>query len=201
MAIEQHSPTTTASAGAERAADFRAPTPGRRAPRAVADAGGGTILAVADVAGAPADVFRALTTAEVEHWWRYPGRYHQKDWAAEVRVGGPWRVTVVLDGGGEVHAWGEFCALRVPELIVMTRRFDAHPFLGERETTITYRLEPHDEGGAGGAGTSLETTRVTVRDEGFVGRAEAAYGNAEIWEQVLGWLDGYLGRARSQEDR
>ncbi len=61
----------------------------------------------------------------------------------------------------------------------MTRRFDAHPFLGEHETTITYRLE-----------TSPYSTLVTVRDEGFIGRAQAAYGNAEIWEKVLGWLDG-----------
>jgi len=68
-----------------------------------------------------------------------------------------------------------------PSKIVMTRRFDAHPFLGERETTITYRLEPSAHG-----------TLLTVRDEGFVGRAQAAYGNAEIWEKVLGWLDGYL---------
>jgi hypothetical protein len=26
----------------------------------------------------------------------------------------------------------------------------------------------------------------------FVGRSEAAYGNAEHWERVLGWLDAYL---------
>ena len=63
----------------------------------------------------------------------------------------------------------------------MTRRFDTHPFLGERETTITYRLEPRAAG-----------TLVTVRDEGFIGRTEAAYGNAEIWERVLGWLASYL---------
>ena len=51
----------------------------------------------------------------------------------------------------------------------------------DRETTITYRLEPSPHG-----------TLVTLRDEGFVGRAQAAYGNAEIWEKVLGRLDGYL---------
>src|SRR6266496_1693895 len=31
-------------------------------------------------------------------------------------------------------------------------------------------------------------TRVTVRDEGFIGRSEAAYGNAEHWERGLGWF-------------
>jgi hypothetical protein len=87
---------------------------------------------------------------------------------------------VQLVDGGVVHAWGEFCELDAPSKIVMTRRFDAHPFLGERETTITYRLEPSAHG-----------TLVTVRDEGFVGRAQAAYGNAEILGEGLG-LVGWL---------
>jgi len=46
--------------------------------------------------------------------------------------------------------------------------------------------------------TSLEPspygTLVTVGDEGFIGRSEAAYGNAAIWEKVLGWLDAYLSK-------
>jgi len=71
----------------------------------------------------------------------------------------------------------------------MTRNFDNHPFLGPRETTVTYRLEPIATG-----------TRLTVRDEGFIGRSEAAYGNAEIWEKVLGWLDAYVG-AHGDPDR
>ena len=83
--------------------------------------------------------------------------------------------------GKSVQAWGEFCALSRPSEIVMTRRFDAHPFLGERETTITYRLEPSPHG-----------TLVTLRDEGFVGRTEAVYGNAQMWERVLGWLDAHF---------
>jgi hypothetical protein len=63
----------------------------------------------------------------------------------------------------------------------MTRKFEKHPLLGTRETTITYRLDPIATG-----------TRVTVREEGFVGRSEAAFGNAEHWERVLGWLDLYM---------
>jgi len=58
---------------------------------------------------------------------------------------------------------------------------DGHPFLGERETSITYRFEPTAYG-----------TLVTVRDEGFVGRAAAAQGNGEMWEKVLGLLETYL---------
>ncbi len=71
----------------------------------------------------------------------------------------------------------------------MTRKFDGHPFQGTRETTITYRFEPSPHG-----------TLVTVRDESFFGRSEAAYGSAEIWEwqlaySVLPW-HGLLRRNR-----
>jgi uncharacterized protein YndB with AHSA1/START domain len=161
--------------------DFRVPTVSRRLPRAVADGKGGIIIAVADVAGSPERVFRALTTDEIVQWWTMPGVYHWKDWKADVRALGPWSVTVKLADGNTVHAWGEFCEIDFPNKIVMTREFDGHPFLGSRETIITYRLEPSPYG-----------TLVTVRDEGFIGRSQAAYGNAEIWEQVLGWLDAYL---------
>jgi hypothetical protein len=50
-----------------------------------------------------------------------------------------------------------------------------------RETTITYRFDPLATG-----------TRVTVRDEGFVGRSEAAFGNAEHWECVLDGLEACM---------
>lgn len=152
---------------------LRAPTESKRTPKGAADGIGGMILAVAEVAGISEQVFRALTTNEVEQWWKYPGVYHQKDWKADVRVCGPWSVTVELVDGTLVFNF--------PNKIVTTRRFDAHPFFGDRETTITYRLEPSPHG-----------TLVTVRDDGFIGLAQAAYGNAEIWEKVLGWLDGYL---------
>jgi uncharacterized protein YndB with AHSA1/START domain len=161
--------------------DFRAPTVSKRAPKAVADGIGGMILAFAEVGGTPEQAFRALTTNEVEKWWKFPGVYHQKDWKSDVRACGAWSVTVELVEGKLVHGFGEFCEISFPDKIVMTRRFDTHPFLGDRETTITYRLEPSQNG-----------TLVTVRDEGYIGRSQAAYGNAEIWEKVLGWLDNYL---------
>lgn len=86
-------------------------------------------------------------------------------------------MTVELVDGKLIHAWGEFCELNFSTPIVMTKRFDAHPFLADRETTIIYRLEPSPHG-----------MLVTVRDEGLIGRAQAAYGNAEIWEKALSWL-------------
>ncbi len=166
--------------------DFRMPTASKwRAPRAVADGGGGTIIAVAEITGPPERVFRALTTDEVERWWGSADFYRQTEWTADLRVCGQWSVTVRLADGNNVSASGEFLEIDAPSKIVMTRKFDKHPLLGTRETTITYRLDPTATG-----------TRVTVRDEGFVGRSEAAYGNAEHWERVLGWLDAYLTSSR-----
>ena len=143
------------------------------------------ILAFAEVSGTPDQAFRALITNEVEKWWKIPGVYHLKDWKADLHIQGRWSVNVELNDGTQVHEWGEFCDLDVPNKIVMTRRLGGHSLLGERETTLTYRFEPSPHG-----------TLVTVREEGFIGRSEAAYGNAEYWEKVLGWLDGYLSKKK-----
>ena len=162
-------------------ADYRMATASKMPPKAVADASTGTIIAVVDLEASPERAFRALSTSDVERWWRHPEFYRQEGWASELRVCGPWSVKVVLADGSTNIASGEFAEIDPPTKLVMTRRFEKHPFQGTRETTITYRLEPSPSG-----------TRLTVRDEGFIGRSQAAYGNAEHWERVLGWLDAYL---------
>jgi uncharacterized protein YndB with AHSA1/START domain len=165
-------------------ADFRLPTASTWAtPRAVADGGGGTIIATAEISAPPERVFAALTTKEVEQWWGHPDFYRQTDWKADLCVCGQWSVTVCFADGGTNGGSGEFAEIVPPHKLVMTRKFEKHPLQGTRETTITYRLEP--------VGNS---TRLTVREEGYIGRREAAYGNAEHWERVLAWLDSYMRR-------
>ena len=160
-------------------ADFRSATASKKLAKAAVDAG--LVLANAEISGTPDQVFRAITTSEVEQWWTIPGVYHLKDWKADLRAQGRWSVVVELNDGRQLNEWGEFCEISAPNRVVMTRRFGSNPLLGERETTLTYRFEPSPHG-----------TLVTIREEGFIGRSEAAYGNAENWEKVLGWLDGYL---------
>jgi len=168
--------------------DFRLPTLSRwAAPRAVADGGGGTIVATAEVATPPERVFQAFTSNDVEKWWGHPDFYRMTDWQADLRVCGGWSVVVRFADGSTNGGSGEFAEIEAPRKLVMTRKFEKHPLLGTRETTITYRFESIANG-----------TRVTVRDEGFIGRSEAAYGNAEHWERVLGWLQDYLGTAAAQ---
>ena len=161
--------------------DFRVASGQKKAPKAAVDGVAGLVIANADVSGRPEQACRALMTSEVERWWTIRGVYQLKDWNADLRVRGRWSVTVELCDGKRLDEWGEFCEVDVPNEIVMTRRFGANPLLGERETTLTYRFEPSPHG-----------TLLTVREEGFIGRPEAAYGNAENWEKVLGWLDEYL---------
>jgi uncharacterized protein YndB with AHSA1/START domain len=171
-------------------ADFRLPTASTwDAPRAVADGGGGTIIATAEVTVPPARVFHALTTDEVERWWGHPDFYRMTEWSADLRVGGQWKVKVRFADGNTNGGSGEFAEIDEPRKIVITRKFEKHPLLGTRETTITYRLDAIATG-----------TRVTVRDEGFIGRSEAAYGNAEHWERVLGWLKDYMGSGVAEEE-
>lgn len=169
-------------------ADYRMPTAAKwQAPKAVADGSGGTIIAVSEVAVPPARVFDLLTTNEVERWWRHPDYYHWADWKADLRVQGQWSVTVCLNDSSTNSGWGEFVEIDAPHKLVMTRVFKQHPLQGKRETTITYHLDPTEHG-----------TRVTVREEGYLGRSKAAYGNAEHWERVLGWLAAYCSSSAAQ---
>lgn len=173
---------------AQQATGHWSPTAAKwQVPKAVADGGGGTIIAVADVAASPQRVFDLLTTKEIERWWQDPGRSHWQDWKADLRVQGQWSVTVCLNEGGTNAGWGEFVEIDTPHKLVMTRVFKQHPLQGKRETTITYRLESIDNG-----------TRVTMREEGYVGRSDAAYANAERWELVLGWLAAYVESGKSK---
>jgi uncharacterized protein YndB with AHSA1/START domain len=161
--------------------DYRVPSTSKRLPRAVADGGGGTIIAVADVDAPPDRVFRALTTSEVERWWGHSDYYRQEGWTADLRACGQWSVVVRFLDGSTNGGSGEFAEVEAPRKLVMTRRFEKHPLQGTRETTITYRLDPIGGG-----------TRVTMREEGYIGRSDAAFGNAEHWERVLSWLADFL---------
>lgn len=164
--------------------DFRSGAATKLVPKTVVDATSGVLLASVEIASSPNRVFDALMTSEVERWWKLGGVYHLRDWRVDLKVQGRWSVTVELHDGQHCNEWGEICEVDAPEKVVLTRRFGANPFLGERQTTLTYRLEP-----------SVYGTLLTLKEEGFVGRPEAARGNAENWEKVLGWLARYCEQA------
>jgi uncharacterized protein YndB with AHSA1/START domain len=169
---------------AKAACEFRMAAAAKKRPSAVADGAAGMLLASAEVPATPERAFAALMTGEIERWWKLPGVYRLKDWRADLRPQGEWSVCVALDDGRRFDEWGEICAVEAPNRIVLTRHFAANPLIGERETTLACRFEPSRRG-----------TLVTLREDGFLGQPQAAYGAAENWERALGWLDAYLSRA------
>ena len=151
-----------------------------RAPRAVID--GGSILATVEVAAPPERVWRALTTNEVEQWWGSDDTYYINQWAADLRLGGDWNLVVRTGDGKTYPVGGTFLKIDAPYKLVQTRKYEwNHPTLGRAATIVTYRLNPIDGG-----------TRVTVRHDGFAGRADAAKEHALDWERFLCWLEACL---------
>lgn len=142
--------------------------------RAIADVTVGTILATIDIAVPPERVFRALTSEEVTRWWGADDMYRTTGWVGDLRVGGHWRADGKGHDGQPFSVEGEFLEIAPPRRLVQTWKPDWDP---GAPTTITYDLAPIPGG-----------TRVTVRHEGFAGRAESCAAHAGGWERVLAWL-------------
>src|SRR5579872_4641997 len=153
------------------------------AARAVADIEQGIILATADIEAPPGNVFHAITSvSEIKTWWGPPDIYRVTNLIFELVIGGRYNAGVQLADGKIYPAIGRILEINAPYKVAHTRRYDRDfPGLGQRETKVTYLLDP-----------IAEFARVTVRHEGFVGCNSAAYQHAEGWERVLGWLQDYF---------
>ena len=150
----------------------------RTAARAVADIGGGTILATVDIAVPGERVWKALTSEEVTRWWGSPETYQTSGWTADVRVGGRWEATGKMSDGRLFSVGGEYLEVDRPTRLVYSWKPD---WDGGAVTTVSYQLEPISGG-----------TRVTLRHDGFAGRADSQRNHARGWEAVLGWLARHL---------
>lgn len=150
-----------------------------RTPRALADVDAGKILASVDIAATAERVFSALTNPEeLVRWWGSDDLYRTKTWTSELEVGGSWRAEGASADGRPFVVKGEYLEIDPPRKLVQTWKAD---WDGGHLTTITYLLEPIAEG-----------TRVTVRHDGFVGRAESCRGHGNGWVRVLAWLTAHV---------
>jgi uncharacterized protein YndB with AHSA1/START domain len=149
------------------------------AARAVADYDNGIVLASVEIAASPERIFDALTTQEVVKWWGSEGVYTTTEWSADLRVGGLWRGSGKTADGEAFAVEGKYLELDRPHKVVQTWKPD---WDGGHESTLTYRIEPIATG-----------SRVTIRHEGFAGRAESAKRHGEGWVLVLGWLERHCG--------
>ncbi len=153
-----------------------------RSARSIADIERGVILARVEIAAPPERVFRALTSAdEITRWWGSCETYKTEKWASDFRVGGAWKAEGHGVDGMAFSVSGVFLEIVPPHKVVQTWKPD---WDGGHETTLTYHLVATDAG-----------TRLTIRHEGFIGRAQSCEQHTAGWETVLGWLAQYLQRS------
>lgn len=143
--------------------------------QAVADVEKGLVLASVEIAAPPERVFKALTSAEdVMRWWGGSASHRITKWEADVRSGGKWRADGKSQNGGAYQIHGEYIEVDPPRKLVFTWRPD---WDAPNETRVTYILEPLETG-----------TRLTLRHEGFAGRAPMCRNHGDGWTHVLGLL-------------
>lgn len=152
----------------------------RTVPRAVADIGGGTIIATVEIGAPPERVFRALTTPEeLLRWWGAEGEYRTTEWEYDPRPGGAWRAGGKSADGKDFAVSGKVIEIDRPRKLVQTWKPD---WDGGNETRITFTFEAIPEG-----------TRLTLRHEGFAGRPDSCAAHSTGWERVIGWLARHAG--------
>jgi uncharacterized protein YndB with AHSA1/START domain len=153
----------------------------RSTARAVADLADGVVLASVEVAASPERVFQALASKEIVDWWGRPGYFNTTEWTGDVRVGGRWRASGIVNGQPYTLD-GEFIEVDPPRKLVHTWRRAGMP---GPASMVTYLLEPLD-----GA------TRVTLRHSGFASR-DACASVCLGWETSFERLAAFLARLRS----
>ncbi len=147
--------------------------------QAVADAETGTVLAMVEIGAAPERVFEALVrTEDVLRWWGSEQAFRTTAWEADVRVGGKWRAEGKMTDGRPYIVQGEFTDVAAPHRLVFTWRSE---WDAPHETQVTYMLDAIEGG-----------TRLTLRHEGFAGRAAACQNHTTGWARVLTWLEADL---------
>src|SRR5215468_6849774 len=126
------------------------------------------IKLVRRIAARPAIVFEALTTTEgLTSWWG-PDECPVLSAAADVRVGGRFRVRFRVaagsehaDGASEHECAGEFLEIEAPRRIVMSWQwiFGGDPGERERVSRLELHLRPID------TGTELTLIHAELRDD------------------------------------
>jgi uncharacterized protein YndB with AHSA1/START domain len=117
-----------------------------------------------------------MTSDEVTRWWVRPGVFDTREWSADVRPGGGWRITGI--GGGKPYSIeGRFVEVDPPHRLVQTW------IVAAAESTITWELQTIDAG-----------TRITLRQTGF-DNPQTCANTAIGWETSFEALVMMLGQA------
>ena len=160
-----------------------------------------TVLAEIFIAAPPDRVFQALTDpVQMPQWWGSKGMYRITECAGDVRPGGKWHTVGVGNDGTTFRIDGEYLEIDRPLLLVYTW---LATFAGMLRTTVRFDLEPRDVHGmhTGGLHRVGTGTVVKIRHYGFAKTPEQAEGHRNGWSKALGWLQLYVEKGETIENR
>ena len=154
------------------------------------------------IAAPPARVFEALTDpAQMPKWWGGKSDlYRITEWKGDVRPGGKWSSVGVGADGTPFRVDGEYLEVDPPRLLVHTW---IASWAGSLRTVVRWELEAHTVHGLHPSGPRKSGTGTMVKlcHEGFAGAPQAAMGHAEGWKRVFTWLEAYLERGETIDNR
>jgi len=138
--------------------------------------------------------------AQGPKWWGQQGRYRTTKWQTDVRVGGKWSTEGVGADGTMFRVQGEYLEVDPPRLLVHTWIPSYNP---GSETVVRWELEPRGVHGlhASGPQRSGTGTLVKIHHSGFAGNAKAAQDHGNGWQRVLGWMQAFIERGETIDNR
>lgn len=160
-----------------------------------------TIVAEVFIAAPRERVFQAITDpGQTSQWWGKKGIYRVTGGHADVRIGGSWLSEGMGDDGVKFHVGGTYLEVDPPKVLVHTWNSSYDP---EAKTTVRWELEAQSvhtlqQSGPHKMGTG---TLVRIRHSGFTGHYPSAERHGQGWKMVLGWLQGFVEKGETIENR
>lgn len=151
---------------------------------------GDAIVTEIFIAATPEDVFLALVDPElVVKWWGGRGAgqsFRCTNFQCDLRPGGTWRTSGVDGEGRPFEAAGEYLEVDPPRLLVQTW---VASWTAQLKTTVRWELQATDDG-----------TLVRHQHSGLAVHPDVAK-SFRGWPRILGWLQAFIEKGESVEDR
>lgn len=145
------------------------------------------VIAEVFIAAPRERVFEAITDpAQAARWWGPGDRYRMTDIQMEMRPGGKWSAVGSSVNMGPIKIHGDILEVDPPRKLTYTWTSNWFAKL----TQVVWELETRDQG-----------TYVKLTHTGFGGDAAQTKGHSIGWSLVMGWLQVYLEKGETVEDR
>lgn len=151
---------------------------------------GDAIVTEMYIAAPPGQVFQALVDPQmVMKWWGGQGAgqsFRCTRFESDLRTGGTWRSSGIDGQGHPFEVTGEYLEVDPPRLLIQTW---VASWTGPVKTLVRWELEPTREG-----------TLLRHQHSGLAAHPEVAK-SFRGWSRLLGWLQVFLERGETVEDR